>query len=149
MYMKNKVIPQREEQYWQPLFFFKILDSSILRVVNLISGQVCYMISKSPYNYKIYLILIKIFLHIHEYMKKVYKSGIGIFMYLNGENSSTVMLYSLNLFKKWKINWIFADKFGDIDIGFKRIIVFLSKDRLENGMDNLLLIIRLKKNLLS
>lgn len=78
---------------------------------------------------------------IHEYMKKVYKSVIGIFMYLNGENSSTVMLYSLNLFKKWKINGIFADKFGDIDIGFKRIIVFLSKDRL----DNLLLIIRLKK----
>lgn len=57
---------------------------------------------------------------IHEYMKKVIKGGIGIFMYLNGENSSTVMFYSLNMFKKWKINGVFIDKFGDTDLGFKR-----------------------------
>lgn len=57
---------------------------------------------------------------IREYMKKVYKGEIGMFMYLNGENSSTVMFYSLNLFKKWKINGVFTDKFGDTDLEFKR-----------------------------
>ena len=62
-----------------------------------------------------------------------------MFMGLTGPNASDVIISCNSINHLFNIDGFYVDQFGDIDRGFKRgAILSLSKDRLENALDNVL-----------
>ena len=118
--------------YWPP-FNIDICDSSIIKALDLITGQVVvYPQNRNEYANKDYKT-------IYDAQKEVYKGGLAMYLVLTKESASSILFCSKAVGKLWVKDSFYVDKFGDTDHGFKRgLITKLSKDKLENAIDKLL-----------
>lgn len=119
---------------YQPPYNLNIFDTSLSTFVDLLTGDVVvYAKSYSSVKDKTKLPFID------DYVLSRYNGGIVMFMGLTGPNASDVIISCNSINHLFNIDGFYVDQFGDIDRGFKRgAILSLSKDRLENALDNVL-----------
>lgn len=124
-------LPEKFISLCTPPYNFGLFESSsLLRVVDLITGQVCVIPENSQSKVKDSIV---------EYNTDVYKGGLSMFLVLTGEKASSVLFYSSVIKKEWFVDSFYTDQFGDVDAGFKRgVVTLLSKERLQGALDNLL-----------
>lgn len=121
-------LPEKFIGLCMPPFNFDLPDQTVVRAVDLMTGNVVTIPSKQNNQSTI-----------DEYCKKAYNGGLAMFLILSGENASNVLFYASKIKKEWYIDSFYTDQFGDTDPGFQRgVITTLSRDRLENSLDSFL-----------
>lgn len=124
---KTIKLPKKFISLYLPPFKVDIIDSSIEKAIDLITGQVV-SLEKEHGDDKCKFI--------DDYEKEVYKDGLAMYLILTKEKASSLMFHSAAIGKFWTIDSFYVDQFGDTDHGFNRgLITELSKDNLGNALD--------------
>lgn len=128
---KTIKLPKKFIGLYQQPYNIDICDSSIEKVIDLLTGKVVVVTGKEYVSYDT-----SKYKTIDEYEKDVYKGGLALYLVLTKDKASSLMFHSAAAGKFWMNDSIYVDKFGDTDHGFKRgLITKLSKDKLEIALD--------------
>lgn len=116
-----------------PPYSAPILESDDLEVIIcLLTGKIVLQKSKSSTNKKKYIGL-------SHFLKETFDDSFSVFLKLNGNNASQVIIGDVQLNHIFTLRPLYADKFGDRDIGMKRgSLLYLNEPSVEEIIDELL-----------
>ena len=116
-----------------PPYSAPILESEELEVIIcLLTGKTVLQKSTSSANKKKYISL-------SSFLKETFDDSFSVFLKLNGSNASQVIIGDMQLNHIFTLRPLYADKFGDRDIGMKRgSLLYLNEPSIEEIIDELL-----------
>lgn len=128
-----QTIPLSEKfiELYQPPFNLDIFDYSVIKFVDLLTGQVVVLDQVNKLGSK--------YPSIFENVQNIYHKGLAMFLCLTGKFSTQLVVHMPNTGNISFNGAFYVDRFGGIDSGFKRgSNLHLSHEILENDLDRLL-----------